>query len=135
MARLIDSSIIIALERRGQRLDALAAFVLEEPIALASITASELLVGAHRAGDTARRLRREAFVEAVLEVIPVISFDLQVARTHARLLAQLTMADQPNGAHDLLMAATAVAHGHSVLTDNLRDFDRVPGLQVSRPNW
>jgi hypothetical protein len=50
-----------------------------------------------------------------------------VARTHARLWAQLA-AGTPVGAHDLLIAATALAHGYAVLTDDPRDFGRVPGL-------
>jgi tRNA(fMet)-specific endonuclease VapC len=136
MAQLIDTSVFIALERRGQR-----AFVMgstatsSEPVALAAITASELLAGVHRADSPERRLRREAFVEAILSLVPVLPFDLQVARTHAHLWAQLSATGQPLGAHDLLIAATALAHGFSVLTDNLRDFHRVPGLTVRRPDW
>ena len=39
------------------------------------------------------------------------------------------------GAHDLQIAATALAWGYAVLTDNLRDFHRVPGLEVRQPIW
>jgi tRNA(fMet)-specific endonuclease VapC len=138
VAQLIDTSIFVALERRGLPLGALAAVAPEGPdvpVALASVTASELLVGVHRADTPARRLRREAFVEAVLGAVPVLAFDLRVARTHARLWAQLTAAGSPIGAHDLLIAATAIAHEYAVLTDNPRDFERVPGLAVVRPAW
>ena len=135
MALLIDSSIFIALERQGQRLGALARIVPDEPLALASITASELLVGVYRADSSARRLRREAFVEAVLEAIPVLPFDLRIARGHAHLSARLATAVHPVGTHDLLIAATALAHGYAVLTQNLRDFRRVPGLLVREPSW
>jgi predicted nucleic acid-binding protein len=135
MAVLIDSSVFVALERRGQTLSALAKVVPDEALALASITASELLVGVHRADSPRRRVTRETFVEAILETIPVLPFELRIARVHAALFAQLAAAGRPVGAHDLLIGATALAHGSAVLTDNLRDFQRIPGLSVLQPVW
>jgi tRNA(fMet)-specific endonuclease VapC len=136
MAQLIDISVFIGLERRGQQSFALATGAISsDQVALAAITASALLAGVHRANTPERRVRREAFVEAVLTMVPVLPFDLQVARTHAQLWAQLSAAGQPLGAHDLLVAATALSHGFSLLTDNLGDFNRIPGLTVARPDW
>lgn len=135
MAQLIDASVFIAQERRGQPTLNLASFGPDERVGLAAITASELIVGVYRADSPQRRLRREAFVEGILSSIPVLPFDLRVARTHAQILAQLAAAGQLIGAHDLLIAATALAHGYSVLTDNLREFERVPGLVVRQPAW
>lgn len=135
MARLIDSSVFITLERRGQRLSALIQATSDEPMALASITASELLVGVVRADSPARQLRRETFVESILATVPVLAFDLRVARIHAQVSAQLVSAGQRTGEHDLLIAATALAYGYAVLTENVRDFQRVPGLVVQQPNW
>jgi tRNA(fMet)-specific endonuclease VapC len=106
-----------------------------EPLALASITASELLSGIERADSLEHRQRRLAFVETVLSIVPVLPFDLQVAREHARLDAQLRALGQQIGANDLLIAATALSHDMPVLTENLRDFERVPGLVVQRPDW
>lgn len=136
MALLIDSSIFIALERRGQPLSVLGLVAgQDESVALSAITASELLAGAYRADTPERRTRRQAFVESVLEVIPVFPFDIQVARTHARIWAQLAGVGQTIGAHDLLIAATALTYRYSVLTDNVREFQRVPGLEVKQPSW
>lgn len=135
MAQLIDSSVIIGMERRGRTLQDLAALTPDEPIVRASITASELLVGAHRADTPERRLRREHFVEALLARVPVIPVDLVVARVHARLWADLATAGQLIGPHDLLIAACAVAHGHDLLTENVREFQRVPRLVVHQPAW
>ena len=67
--------------------------------------------------------------------MPVIPFDLPAARIHGRLLARLLDAGQAIGAYDLMIAATALTHGYDVLTLNLRDFERVPGLVVRRPEW
>ncbi|MFQ6028523.1 MAG: PIN domain-containing protein [Dehalococcoidia bacterium] len=137
MAQLIDSSIFITLERRGRPLGDLAEVVsgADEPVALASITASELLVGIHMANTVERRLQREAFVEAVLAIVPVLSFDLRVSRIHARLWAALLSRGEQIGDRDLMIAATAIANEHEVLTDNLRHFGLVPGLTVRTPNW
>ncbi|MCW5853929.1 MAG: type II toxin-antitoxin system VapC family toxin [Anaerolineae bacterium] len=135
MTILIDSSIIIAMERRRLPHSMLADLAPDEPVAMASITASELLAGVYRADSLERRVRREAFVEGILSRVPILPFDLQVARVHAQLWAQLTAMGQLIGAHDLLIAATAFAHDYSVLTDNLRDFRRVPGLVVHQPSW
>lgn len=133
MAVLIDTS--VAVERRGLPPEDAIAVVGAEDAAMASITASELLIGVHRSDSPARRLRREAFVEAILAALPVIAFDLRIARVYAQLSAQLAAAGQPIGAHDLLIAATALADGSAVLTLNMRDFARVPGLVVRQPDW
>ncbi len=135
MAVLIDASVFIALERRGLPPEHTLGLVGTEEAALASITAAELLAGVFRADAPARRLRREAFVEAVLAALPVRPFDLRVARVYAQLLAHLAAAGQPIGTHDLLIAATAVAEGSTVFTENVRDFRRVPGLAVQQPSW
>jgi len=135
MAVLIDTSVFITLERTGRTLSALIRPIPGEPLALSSITASELLVGVHRANTEPRRRTREAFVETIFTTVPLVQFDLSAARVHARLSAQLAAVGQPFGAHDLLIGATALTHGYGVLTENVRDFARVPGLVVRQPTW
>ena len=135
MARLIDTSVFIEVERRGYSPEALPATVLAEPAFLSAVTVSELFVGVFRAATPAQRSHRQAFVEGILKRIPVVPFDLAVARVHARLAAEMRGTGQAIGAHDLLIAATAVAHGYAVLTHNLVDFDRVPGLVVDQLDW
>ncbi len=102
---------------------------------MASISASELLAGVLRAALGARRVRRELFVERLLARVPVVPFDLVVARVHARLAAELIGSGRQIGEIDLLIAATAVANSYDLLTLNVRDFERVPGLVVHRPGW
>jgi tRNA(fMet)-specific endonuclease VapC len=133
MAQLIDTSVFIDLERRGGSLEHLAGEAPDEAVTLASITASELLIGVHRADSVERRKKREAFVEGLLDLIPVVPFDLEVARTHAEITAALARSGGRIGAHDLIIAATALTHDYSVLTGNLREFGRVPGLRVVQP--
>ena len=133
MAQLIDTSVFIDLERSGRSLQDLANEVPEEDVALASITASELLIGVHRADSVERKKKRELFVEQLLDLIPVVPFDLEVARTHAEITAALAKSGNLIGAHDLIIAATALTHDCSVLTGNAREFSRVPGLRVVLP--
>jgi len=137
---VLDTTVFIELERAMRGLPAARAMAevtqrLErqlgenEEVGIAAITASELLHGVHRATE-AHRGRREAFVEAVLAAFPVLSFDLLVARIHARLWAGLASAGAEVGAHHRLVAATAMAAGWRVATANVGHSNRVPGLDV-----
>lgn len=132
MGVVIDSSIFIAAERGKLDLAEKLQAHGNETVAMAAITASELLHGVHRAKDLAGRTRREAFVEHLLAKIPVLSFDLVAARIHARLSAELAKRGEPVGAHDLLIGATALALGFGVATRDERSFPRLSGLNVLR---
>ncbi|HYM13512.1 MAG TPA: PIN domain-containing protein [Bryobacterales bacterium] len=130
MATLIDASVLIAVERGSFDLSARLAGHADEDVAVAAITASELLHGVHRAATTAQRNRREAFVEQLLANVPVIPFDLLAAGVHARLGARLAARGAAIGAHDLLIAATAIAAGCTLATCDKRSFPRIPGLSL-----
>lgn len=130
MGLLIDTSVFVAIERKGGSPVAIETIPGDEGVFLAAVTASELLHGVHRADSIQRRGRRERFVEDVLAAIPILAFDLEVAREHARIWADLARAGQQIGAHDLQIAATAIAHGHGILTSNRREFGRVESLRV-----
>lgn len=131
MGVLIDASILIEHERGRVSLEPhLAGREREEEFFLSVITASELLHGVHRAADPDVRARRSAFVEAVLERFPLLPVDLAVARAHAQLWAGLMAEGRIIGPHDLWLAATCLAHGLTMVTANVREFARVPGLVV-----
>jgi len=132
MGALIDSSVLIAAERGSLDLETLRKEHAEEDFAIAAITASELLHGVHRAKGHSRRARREAFVEAILSTLPVIAFDELAARAHARVWAGLAAKGHRIGAHDLLIAATALARGLDVVTRDERSFPMIPELSVIR---
>jgi tRNA(fMet)-specific endonuclease VapC len=126
---LIDSSVLIAVERGALDKQRIKEEAGAEHMAIAAITASELLHGVHRAAASRRRQRREAFVEALLGELEVLPFNLKTVRTHAAIWADLAAEGQMIGAHDLLIAATALSHDLKLATRNLRDFERVEGLQ------
>ena len=128
MARLIlDTTFLIDAERSGQ---ALADFVDDsDDVAIAAITAAELLLGA-RLSDDARRTAREQYVNNVLGAISVEDYDLTVARAHAELLAWTRRTGTPRGAFDLMIAATAVATKRTVVTSDERGFDGLPNVAI-----
>ena len=94
MAQLIDTSVFIARERQRLDLNVLAGILPDEPIALAPITASELLAGVYYADTEERRQRRQAFVERVPRALPVIPFNHSTARVYARLLVDARTSGQ-----------------------------------------
>jgi predicted nucleic acid-binding protein len=130
MAALIDSSVLIAGERGQLELEEFLKEHGETELALAAVSASELLHGIHRLRASAREIRAEAWVEAILASLPVLPFDIACARAHARLGAELARKGVTVGGHDLMIGATALAHGCSVLTRDRRSFPKVPELDV-----
>jgi predicted nucleic acid-binding protein len=132
MGTLIDSSVLIAWERDRLDLKNRLAELPEEDFAISTITASELLHGVHRATSPARRSQREAFVEGLLSRLPILSFDLVAARIHARWSAELALKGTAVGAHDLIIAATAMAKGYAIATRDERSFPKIPGISFHR---
>src|SRR6476619_3685597 len=131
---IIDTSVIIDAEHRALAFSDMLRSLGREPVAIAAITASELLHGCHRAATAAIRARRFAFVEAILDLIPVAPFRLQEARRHAELWAELARRGRMIGPHDMLIAATALARGEALVTLNHQEFKQVPGIRLIRVN-
>lgn len=130
MGTLIDTSVLIAAERGELNLDALLGSRGDEAVAISAVTASELMHGIHRAKTAVGRARAEVLVERLIGLMPVVPFDLDVARVHARLSAELATKGTPVGAHDLMIAATAVTLGFAVATRDRRSFPKIRGLAL-----
>jgi tRNA(fMet)-specific endonuclease VapC len=128
VALLIDTDLLIDLER-GVGAPAVEQLLGDEERAISVITVSELLHGVHRA-QGARRARRHAFVEHLLGELNAIPITQPVARVHADIWAALAGRGSVIGAHDLWIAATALAYGLGVATRNANEFGRVDGLRV-----
>jgi predicted nucleic acid-binding protein len=126
---MVDANVFIEFERRGLPID-LSPWQPSDDVFISVVTVSELLMGVHRADSDDRRQRRSAFVEAILEGVSVLDFTVAVARCHARIHAELARQGQLIGAHDMIIAATALHHRLSLLTDNTDEFLRVAGLNV-----
>lgn len=132
MGLLIDPSSLIAAERGELDLEVALADEVDEEVAIAAITASELLHGVHRLKGGVKQAKAERFVERLLDRLAVIPFDLEAARVHARLGAELAAKGTAVGAHDLVIASTAVAIDFAVATRDLRSFPRIAGLTLRR---
>ena len=126
MERLIlDTGVLVATER-GRQIEA-SMLPDDADIAIAAITASELLVGVELA-DEQRRPARRATVDAILNAFDVVAFDLEIARHHAALLGHARRSGRPRGAHDLQIAATARATARVLITTDAQAFDDLPGV-------
>jgi tRNA(fMet)-specific endonuclease VapC len=128
---LLDTDTLSALLKPSPNL-VLARRLASEPqdaIYTSSITAGELAYGAARA-DRPRLMER---VEAVLDALPIVSFDAAAASVYGRLRAELEAAGRSLAEADLRIASTAMAHDLVVVTGNARHFAGVPGLAVE--NW
>jgi tRNA(fMet)-specific endonuclease VapC len=128
LARLIlDTSTLIEAERgEGDLLESLNDV---DDVAIAAITVAELRVGIGMA-KSRRRANRELFIASVLDAISIESYDLEVAEAHARLMVHVRRAGTPRGAHDLIIAATALARDREVMTLDRRGFADLPGVAV-----
>jgi tRNA(fMet)-specific endonuclease VapC len=119
--------VVVAGERGRVRLDELIGD--EDDVVIAAVTVAELLVGVELA-DAGHRPRRAALVDSVIATIPVEDYDLDVARSHALLLAHTHRSGRRRGAHDLVIAATALARGRMVVTADQSGFGDLPGVAV-----
>jgi tRNA(fMet)-specific endonuclease VapC len=129
---LIDTSVFIAAERGDVDFDDVLRDADDDEAAMAAITASELLVGVHLVKSAIGRIRRSQTAERWIRAIPAVPFDLEIARTHAMLAAQLRASGAAIGAHDLIIAATAVSLDYRIATRDLRSFPKIRGLDVVR---
>ena len=121
---------LIATERGEFDLDRLIAD--DDAPAIAAITVAELGVGVALATGR-RKATRRAFLDDVLETLPVIDYDIDVATAHTILLVAVRRSGRPRGAHDLIIAATARATGRTVVTSDRTGFDDLPGVTIRAP--
>jgi tRNA(fMet)-specific endonuclease VapC len=101
----------------------------EDDVAIAAISVAELAVGVELAAEE-RRTGRAVFVAAVLDAVSVEPYDVEVAEAHGALLAYTRRSDQPRGAHDLIIAATARARGREVVSADSGGFAELPGVTL-----
>ena len=94
------------------------------------ITVAELLQGQHRPRTDRQRRSGGSFISDALARLTLLSVDLAVAHAHARVWADLAGRGEIIGPYDLIIAATALAHGAALATLNFREFQRVEGLDV-----
>ena len=95
-------------------------------VRLSSVVKAELLYGARRSNRMAENLR---LLAQFFETIVSLPFDDRCAEEYGLLRDELDREGMPIGPNDLLIAATARAHHCVLITHNVREFSRVPGLR------
>lgn len=128
MGILIDSNVFIDYERGSIDIAGHISGREQEDFFISVITASELMHGILRAKSKGIRIKRLAFVNKILDSFPVLSVDLQVAKIHAQLWADLESSGKMIGLHDSWIAATCLAHDLTLVTANLKEFSRIKGI-------
>lgn len=129
MGLIIDTGVFIRAERQGH-LEPSKVIPRTEDSGLCCISLSELLEGIHYAKSPQRAQRRQDFLERVKAIIPVFAFDETIAVVHARLRSTQRKKGKMIGAHNFIIAATAMSLGWDVLTFNVAEFRQVEGLGV-----
>lgn len=132
MAILIDADVLIDAERGSFDLLAWMNAQPEEDFLLAAITVAELRHGVERATD-AHRAARTLFFDRIVSTFETVPYTDATAKIHARIWAELESSGRLIGAHDLILAATALEHTGAIATFNTRHFASVPGLTVVLP--
>jgi tRNA(fMet)-specific endonuclease VapC len=129
---MLGADVIIRGEKGDFDLDRWFASHPSDQFEVAAITIAELWHGIERASPP-HRLRRQQFLQAVIDALPVIPYTEQTAYHHARIWAMLAASGTLIGPYDLIVAATAIERGSTVATFNQKHFSSVEGLRILRP--
>lgn len=127
LAYLLDTNILSDLVRNPQGVVAARiADVGEDTVCTSIVVASELRYGATKSGS--KKLRER--VDLLLSALEILPLEAPVDRHYAEVRHHLTRKGTSIGPNDLLIAAHALAAGLTIVTANVGEFSRVPGLAV-----
>lgn len=133
---ILDSSVIIAAERRGHSVSQILEQVYgrqgEVEVGLSVVTVAELVHGAYRAKTPEQQVRRLAFIERLCLDVPVHPVTLAIARLAGRIEGQQEAKGIRISFEDLLIGATALHLSHSIATLNVRHFGQIPALPITQ---
>jgi tRNA(fMet)-specific endonuclease VapC len=133
MGLILDSSVVIAAERRRLPVEVLLAEIRASigpvEIALSVVSVMELEHGIWRAQDETRASRRRQFLEDLIATVPVHPLTVELARKAGRIDAELQGKGIRIAVPDLLIGVSALELGYGIGSANLRHFERIPGLK------
>ncbi len=129
MKYLLDSNTCIQVLRHGSASPVLSHLASLTPgdVVLCWVVVGELLYGALRSQNVAKSLSQTRLFLSQFLALP---FDGPSAEEYARLRADLMNKRTPIGANDMLIAASALANGLTLVTHNTKEFSRVVGLTL-----
>ena len=134
MGLILDTSVIIASERRGDSIEDLLLTLRgvfgNDEIAISTITVVELTHGIYRARSPAERLRRQLFADDLFSEVISHSVTFEIASLAGKIDATLASTGISLSFEDLVIGATALYLGYAVVTLNLKHFKLIPELKV-----
>lgn len=131
MIYMLDTNICIyAIKRKPETVFTKMKSLVPYDLCISSITLAELEYGAAKSQYSEKS--RTAIVH-LLSNIPILPFDDRAAMEYGNIRAHLEKQGTPIGPLDMLIAAHARAARLTVVTNNVREFERVPGLKIE--NW
>jgi tRNA(fMet)-specific endonuclease VapC len=127
---LLDTNIVIYVLKRRPK-EVLEIFNANASrMAISSITLSELIYGAEKSLNTDKNLEAVEEFVSHLEVLP---YDAKASQHYGQIKAALEKKGQIIGENDIHIAAHAISHGLILVSNNVREFKRVPNLALE--NW
>ena len=136
MGIVIDTGVFIAIERSSSNLNALRPILTKmdpsDEALISSITLAELVHGIHRAKTPEQRAKRLEFAKEVVASFAVTPFTQQTAWIAGKVRGEQAKIGNTLPFQDSLIAASALEFDFSVLTLNLKDFERIPGIKIVR---
>lgn len=134
MGLILDCILVIAAERRGDTVERLIERVVsmagDQDAALSAVGLTELIHGVYRAQTPQMRVRRESFLQELLADVTVYPYTKETAMLAGKIDGEQQSKGVVIPFGDLLIGATALSLGFSMLTANLRHFQKIPGLTV-----
>ena len=131
MNYLLDTNICIYLLRGGYpNIEKRLIMCRSDEVVLSSIVASELMYGAENSQNREKNLRQ---LSAFLSGFTILPYGAESLEPYGQIRAYLRRRGQPIGAADTFIAAQAVAHNLILVTNNEKEFNRVPNLRIE--NW
>lgn len=131
---MVDSSVVIAAERRGDNVTRMLKQILaatgDQRVVLSSVGLTELVHGIFRAQSATARNRRDSFIRELLNDLEIHPFTKETAQLAGRIDGEQQSRGITIPFGDLLIGATALEIGYSLLTINLRHFRLIPNLDV-----
>jgi predicted nucleic acid-binding protein len=133
---VLDSSIVITAERKNLAVPGLVETIQtaygEIELSLSPVTVAELVHGIYRAKAPEVSLRRREYIDELIKLVPLHPITLETAYLVGQIEGQEAAKGNVLPFNDLLIAAAAIEQGYAVLTENLRHFEKVPGLHVRK---
>ncbi len=133
---VLDSSTVITAERKRlpvpRLIEAIQTVHGEIEVSLSPVTVAELVHGIYRAKNPEASQRRRAYIEELVELVPIHPVTKQTAFLVGQIQGQEAAKGNVLPFNDLMIAAAAIEQGYAILTENLRHFEKIPGLSVKR---